>query len=116
MSETPFRVVPCPGWPDIRNVVAPNGTKFADGLAPIGAKAVADNLNAAWTAANGPELTRQRDEAVALLREADAWLSLCAHRLASETPKVGEPSRADILAVCAKIAAALRRGEVPNAK
>jgi hypothetical protein len=46
-------------------------------------------------------------DAEALLREADSWLSLAAHRLASETPKVGEPSRADILAMCAKIAAFL---------
>lgn len=66
MSE-PFRVCKTDGWPDLRDVVAPNGEKFADGLAPIGAKAVADNLNAAWRAAGGPALVAERDELRAAL-------------------------------------------------
>jgi hypothetical protein len=111
MSETPFRVeFNVIGGSSAYEVVGPNGRVgvWTDKLV---ANTRAHIANRAWVDSNGPDLTRQRDEAVALLREADAWLSLCAHRLASETPKVGEPSRAEILAMCTKIAAALRRGE-----
>jgi hypothetical protein len=102
MSETPFRVVDIN---DMWKVVGPtNRPIFEHPLEWISTNRC-DLANAAWTTANGPELTRQRDEAVELLRECGAMLD--AAMAFGLLP--ANDARTDLQA---RIDAAIRRGEV----
>lgn len=66
MIDAPFRVMPTSD-PEWWRVVAPDGKEYTK--SKCAAHADVAILNSAWVAANGPALTRQRDEAVELLRE-----------------------------------------------
>lgn len=113
MSETPFRVEPT--MHGNFGVADPQGRYFYTRSNKGDANAACHDLNAAWSAAGGPALTRQRDEAVALLRDIP-------HETCAESSHGDECSDGAPCPCCERnmnrdfFLAALREQGVPHAK
>lgn len=112
MSDAPFRVEPT--MHGNFGVADPKGRYFYTRSNKADADAMCSDLNTAWTAAGGPTLTRQRDEAWELLAELDAWIvsAASAWKMSGSTQTESQMNIDELQRMHERIAAALReRGE-----